>query len=62
MKVAHTPVEEEIESAIKAARLRLEHEPTRQNAAALMAAVERRTPAMKQRMEADRMRRIAEGG
>ena len=62
MNLADTPVEEEIEARIDAARLRLQREPTRSNAAALMAAVARRTPAMKQRIEADRMQRIAEGG
>ena len=63
--LADNPIEEEIEAYISAALLDLQTSGTpegrREAAAALKAATDRRTPAMKQRMEADRMRRI-EGG
>jgi hypothetical protein len=66
MKAADCPVEQEIEGRITGALLALQTAQTpearREAGDALRAAVDGRTPAMKQRMEADRMRRIAEGG
>ena len=66
MKVADCPIEQEIEGRITGALLALQTAQTpearREACIALEAAVARRTPAMKQRMEAERMQRIAEGG